>query len=191
MLELPKGINLVLDEGYTLLESRTSAKYINLFLSYIVFQLRKTKRNIFVTVQEISSVDIRYRMQWDYYVKCERVYDPNIVSELWDFKYKIYDKKKKGVCIWILPYNEAKKSFNLFDTNEIVPVSAKSRIEYELLKTEPEQLILKALNLAKIVKNKIKNITKESVKFALMIQGFDAVWHNSVYIILKNYSKLL
>ena len=94
MLDLPKGINVALDEGYTLLEARTSAKYINLFLSYMVFQLRKTERNIFVTCQEVSSIDIRYRRQWDYYVQCSRVFD-DIDSNLWDFKYKIFDKKKE------------------------------------------------------------------------------------------------
>ena len=46
MLRLPDNINVLLDEGYTWLESRTSTKYINLFMSYIVFQLRKTNRNI-------------------------------------------------------------------------------------------------------------------------------------------------
>lgn len=187
MLNLPENINLLLDEGYTWLESRTSAKYINLFMSYIVFQLRKTDRNIFVTAQEISSIDIRYRKQWDYCVKCKRLYDSNKPFNEWDFIYKIFDKRKNSCCNWRLKFDDAKKYFNLYNTNEIVPVSAKSRIEYELLKTEPSQLSMKALSIAKLVKPKLRNITQESVKFALMVLGFDNVWANSVYLILKNY----
>ncbi len=191
MLDLPKGINVILDEGYTILESRTSSKYTNLFLSYIVFQLRKTQRNIFVTVQEISSIDIRYRRQWDYYIQCERIHDFELDSDLWDFKYIIYDKKKRSRSVWILSYKEAEKIFPLFDTYEIVPVSSKSRITYELLKTEPDQLLRKSLEIAKNVKKKLKYITIESVKFILMTLGYDQIWYNSVYIILKNYSSKL
>jgi hypothetical protein len=187
MLDLPKGINVFIDEGYTILESRTSSKYTNLFLSYIVFQLRKTKRNIFVTVQEVSSIDIRYRRQWDYYIQCERINDSQLDSDLWDFKFVIYDKKKHSRSNWILSYKEAMKVFPFFDTYEIVPVSAKSRITYELLKTEPDQLLMKSLELAKNVKKRLKNVTVESVKFTLMTLGYDQIWYNSVYTILKNY----
>ncbi len=54
-----------------------------------------------------------------------------------------------------------------------------------MLKTEPDQLLRKSLEIAKNVKKKLKYITVESVKFTLMILGYDQIWHNSVYIIQK------
>ena len=96
-------------------------------------------------------------------------------------------KKKRNVRIWVLPYDEAKKFFPLYDTFEIVPVIAKSRIEFELLKTAPEQLLKKSLELAKKIKNKIKYITKENVKYTLMLFGFDGIWTDSVHFFLKNF----
>ncbi len=110
------------------------AKYTNLFLSYIVFQLRKTKRNIFVTVQEVSSIDIRYRRQWDYYLEFLIECDISRLREL----YK--ERKNSSDNYWIL------KSLNKIDKAII-----KGREEFEM-----DDIISPILNLGYNINTFIK-----------------------------------
>lgn len=186
-LDMKPNCEILLDEGYTWVESRSSMKYQNLFASYIVFQLRKTNRNIYVTVQDISTIDIRYRKQWDYLIQCKRVTNSKIEEKEWDFKYKIYDKKKQSSKQLVLPYSKAKGLFDLYDTNEIVPVSSKSRIEYEILKTEPMEFFARSLEIYNKLKGNLNpGVTKEFVKFLLLRHGMDEIWSNIIYLLAKN-----
>lgn len=57
-LEIDEGVILI-DEVYTIAESRISTAKINRFFSYFVFQSRKRKVHIVYTAQLSSSVDLR------------------------------------------------------------------------------------------------------------------------------------
>lgn len=190
-MELPKSIELILDEAYVWLESRTSMKYINIFLTYIVFQLRKTDTNIFITAQDLSTVDIRFRNQYDYIIECERQEE--------DFTYHI--KKKKmfidpsgmidyeliSLGKYLVEYDEMKNYFEMYDTNEIIKIPAKSRMEFEILKTEPNLLLDKALEIIEIIKDNISNITQDSIMYTLLLNKIDISWYKIIYLLMKNY----
>src|SRR4030043_860537 len=55
------GAVICLDEAYAWLESRTSGKDINRYMSYILFQGRKKDIDFYMSEQLLSSVDLRYR----------------------------------------------------------------------------------------------------------------------------------
>lgn len=87
-LEVDRGLILI-DEVYTIAESRVSTSKLNRFFSYFIFQSRKIKVEILYTSQLTSAVDLRlfnltdvkiacYGLnKWETHVKFELVYDNN------------------------------------------------------------------------------------------------------------------
>lgn len=208
LLDIEENCDLFIDEAYNWLESRTSMKYTNTFSSHVLFQLRKTDRNIYTTVQDFSTIDIRFRKQWDWKVNCER--DPGkffednydwIIKEIiakpflkeedfYDFIYHIEHRKSGSLNSYRYKYELGQKLFSLFNTNEIIEFPNKSRIKYEVLKTEPRLLLKESLRLAKIIKPKLNNITRESTRFALNSINQADIWAKDVYLILKGSIKI-
>lgn len=188
LLDLPNKCNVLIDEGYTWLESRTSMKYINLFLSYIMFQLRKSRRNIYITAQDDSTIDIRFREHWDYKIDCERV-DNGLPKPCWDFRYTITRNDDLATTTMRFSYFDMYPYFHLFDTYEIVEPTSKSRIELELLKTEPKQFFDKANQIFDIVKTSTIKYSKEAIKYSLILNNFDPAWTDIIHLIANNSIK--
>ncbi len=198
ILKLPRGVNIILDEGYTLIESRRSSSYLNLIGTYVAFQLRKTDSNIFVTAQDPSSLDKRYRSQWDYVVECMRVpsmfeiFEGEIIDSVdlnndwktWDFLYVVTSKKEGCSTDWILPYEEAVPYFSKYDTYEIVDPIFQSRIAYEALKGKPKLRLEYAAKMIPDIKPLLNKITKGAVEVALNYCGYDEVWAKQCYLLL-------
>ena len=111
--------NILLDEVYAWLESRTSGKDINRYMSYILFQGRKKDIDFYMTEQLLSSVDLRYRDLIDYTVKCKAI--PNYKNPI-GFKYIIIDELEQiAYPPMFLPIAEAAKYFHLYDSYQ--PIS--------------------------------------------------------------------
>lgn len=117
ILEIPLESIIIIDEGYLWLESRTSSKGMNIYLSRMLFQSRKRHIDIWVIMQLFSSVDLRFREMADYLVQC--VND----KEEEKFKYRITktsQTRRFNDKILELTYDDASKFFNFFDTDEII-----------------------------------------------------------------------
>jgi hypothetical protein len=197
LFNLPNDCNVIIDEAYSWIESRASQQYVNKYLSYINFQLRKTNRDIFITAQDEMSIDVRFRRIWDYCITCERKNNGNLDKDKWDFQYRLYINANKFVSPpMILSYERAKLYFKYFDTNEIIDMPAKSRIEYELLKNEPKQLLTKALRIANELSKSgyINSYTLDDISLGLLALDYDDSWTKIVYKILHkkiNINKIL
>lgn len=183
-LELKDNIDVIIDEGYTWLESRTSGFFLNRYLSYIVLQSRKRTIDIIVTAQIYSSVDVRFRNQTDVLVKCERVGD--------DFYYDFMRIDNYSTSKFILPYQEAKKYFNLYDTYQIVEPHTKDALEMKLLESNPKKLYDKVSGIGELIKTDFKNnglkkkdVTHDRVKSSLMKLGLNMNLESLVYVYLK------
>lgn len=185
LLWLPKHIELVMDEFYSIADSRSSMSYINVLASYIAFQLRKTDTQIYITAQQLKSIDVRYRDEWDYVVFCERVKNESPNWRKWDFGYRIYDKRTKRSSKHLVLYDYAKKSFHLYDTNEIIEPRNKSRMAYEFYKSEPKLWLLQGLKFAKLIKSNSNVSTKEKIEIALLSNNIDSIWTSLCYKLLK------
>ncbi|MBA7494957.1 hypothetical protein ES702_05535 [subsurface metagenome] len=185
LLFLPKHIELVMDEFYSIADSRSSMSYVNVLCSYIAFQLRKTDTQIFITAQQLGSIDIRYRNEWDYVVLCNRIQNESEDWHFWDFGFVIFDKRTNTSNKWVIPYIHAKENFHLYDTNEIIEPRNKSRISYEFYKSEPKKLFLQGIKFAKIIKSNSNISTKEKIELALLKNNIDPVWTKLCYLILK------
>lgn len=182
LLKLPKDIELIMDEGYAIIHSRLSMSYINIMAGFLAFQLRKTNTNIFITMQQLFTIDKIYRREWDYRVYCERTPNDNENWREWDFFYEIHDKKKGNMTQVVLPFETAKEYFNYYDTFEIIEPRNKSRMEYEMLKSDKILLMKRAKEIAEKIRTSIRKDTREGIEHALLNNGFDDCWTKIVYL---------
>lgn len=117
-----KSSLILIDEAYIWLESRTSGKEINRYLTYILFQLRKRKLDIILTNQLLETIDTRFRQMRNFQIECERIgpKDDPIA-----FKYLIGEvntKRRKKPKTLTMPVSVARKIYPLFDTHERIPI---------------------------------------------------------------------
>lgn len=185
LLYLPKHVELLMDEAYSMIDSRISMSYVNVFCTYLAYQLRKTDTNIYLTVIQLSSIDVRYREEWDYRVHCERIPNNSDDWHLWDYSYAIADFRTNTSSVWVVKYEDAKLFFQMYDTYEIIEPRMKSRITYEILKSDPILLINQAKVITKDIYSLILTGTKEDIKFCLNSKGHDEIWANKVYTVLE------
>lgn len=188
LYDLPEYCNIILDEAYAWIDARSSQKTINKHLSYLNFQLRKTKRDIFLTAQDQMSIDVRFRRIWDYLVICERVDNGNPDNELWDFQYTLFIQSTGFISSpKVLPYNDAKRYFEYFDTYEMVDIPERSKIEYELLKSEPIQYLTRASKMAVELKKSLflNSYTIDDISLGLLALGYDEIWTKIVHKIIN------
>lgn len=136
---------MLIDECYTWLESRTSGKDLNRYLSYVLFQSRKRRIDLVMTLQLLGSMDVRFRELADYYVVAERIPEGHI--------YWWYDRGRRTSTTFFLPIESAEKLYGLYDTLEIIKTP--QDIGKELTLADPDDidkaiadLIDKALDIA-------------------------------------------
>ena len=178
LLTLPNNIEVFIDEGYTWLESRVSSKVLNRYLSYILLQSRKRTINIYITAQLFSTVDLRFRHQSDIIILCKRLEK--------GFQYKILNRSNNTFKNFFFPMTKAKNYFKYYDTYEIVEPFEKEKLEFSLLQSDTEALMLRAKKITKIIKNEIGKITHDRVKICLLKNGFPKQWEPYVYAFLKS-----
>ena len=180
-IDLPNNVDVMIDEGYTWLESRTSSFFLNRFLSYILWQSRKRTIDIYLTAQRFRSLDLRFRDESDILVKCKTRLD----LEKDDFKYAILWVAENKEKHFTLSYKDAKKYFDKFDTYEIVEPYTKEQLEFKLLETAPEKRWEKAIEIGDIIGEGIDLITHPIIKARLMKFGYDSSYEPLVYVYLK------
>ena len=108
---------IIMDEGYTWLESRTSSSHLNRYLSYILFQSRKRQMDIIITAQLSRSIDVRFRLMANFDVYCEATDD--------GFYYEITKLSARRIyqpLRYLLPFEEAEKIYPKYETYEKIPI---------------------------------------------------------------------
>jgi hypothetical protein len=141
-----EGLVLFIDEAYGFFESRLSNRSTNIYLSYKTnYQWRKRNLDVYLTFQDISSIDKRYRLRFDIIITCE--YRKPFSKD--DFVYNYYRKRKSGssniVYTLKIPYYQMSKIFDLYDTNEIVEPPNIELMTYKMAKNDPK-LMKRMLN---------------------------------------------
>lgn len=189
LLDIPNEIEFVGDEFYTMVDARNSMSHVNVFAGYISFQLRKTLTNIYITMIQLGSIDIRYRLEWDYLVECKRVSNGEEDWHLWDFLYVVYNNREKFVVPVIVSYEDAKPYFDKFNTYEIIKPMNISRLEHAILEKKPELEYARGLEILQVIKKDIRKTDKKGIKSALMRNGYDKIWADTVDIVMNDYIK--
>ena len=186
-IDLPNNVDVMIDEAYTWIESRTSSFFLNRFLSYVLWQSRKRTIDIYLTAQRFRSLDLRFRDESDVLVKCK----PRFKMDKDEFHYNIFwvaeNKQKKFTML----YKDMKKVFPLYDTYQIIEPYTKEQIEYKLLESDPAKRWDKAIEISKKVSKGLngKEITHAILKARLMKYGFDGSYEPLIYVYLKGLVK--
>lgn len=155
-----------IDEAYSWLESRTSGKDMNKFLSYILFQARKKDLEMYTTDQILETIDVRFRLLANREIICEntgkgfkytirrlsrwhnykprRLFMPNALAEKYFDRYNTYEL--------ISPIDE-NMIFNITQNKEEL-LEEIDGIVTELLKNAPANKYTKGMLEAWCLKNK-------------------------------------
>jgi hypothetical protein len=123
------------DEGYTLIESRTSLDKINRYISYAIFQCRKRNKDFISTAQLKSSLDLRFkdmeRMTVYAFPRDEKSTEDFNYAFITDYNIKYFQ----------LGYKFAKKYlFDKYDTNEILMPHDFAELQEEIILENPKKL---------------------------------------------------
>jgi SpoVK/Ycf46/Vps4 family AAA+-type ATPase len=109
--ELNKCV-LIIDEAYTVLDSRTNTKAGQL-LGYFLKQSRKRDVWVFYTSQRLMDVDIRLRQITNRIIYCEKS------DEEKAFSYTIIEGREI-IDTKLLTFKQAEKIYVLYDTRELI-----------------------------------------------------------------------
>ncbi len=166
---------IILDEAYTWLESRKSMQNLSIYLSYILFQSRKRGLDFILTVQELGTIDVRFRNFTEYLIDAEKMNDGS-------FEYKV----KRGISDkrpfkMILSAENAQEIYQYYDTMQMVnPID-----DYMIsdIAESPEVLNAKLDELAQIIMDMFdgKKITKAVVKDYCIREKIPAKYADLVY----------
>lgn len=182
-IELPNNVDVLIDEAYTWLESRTSGFFLNRFLSYILWQSRKRTIDIYLSAQRFRSLDLRFRDEADVIVKCEPRENLKRDDFIYTFLWVADNKRAK----FRIPYSEAKKYFVKYDTFEIVEPYTKEEFLNKLLEKFPQKRWDKAVKIAKELKAnfKGKEFTHDIIYALMAKHGYSRDLKPLVYVYLK------
>ncbi len=197
--EYKKGLVMYIDEAYTYFESRLSNRSTNLYLSYKTnYQWRKRLLDVYLTFQDISSIDKRFRLRFDIIIECG--YREPFSKEPFVYNYlKIKQKKnkfnRKIIFTKVYPYEFMEKYFKHFDTNEIIEPSNISIMEYNMIKDNPK-LLKRTLNryydiLLPLIKEKFNgSLTHDDLSLILISNEILERYEPRLYKMLKNKIRL-
>lgn len=151
---------VVIDDAYDWLESRLSGRDINRYFSYVYFQSRKRGLEFQISIQLLSTIDLRYRDMITYLVLAEEIEE--------GFQYTVIKNTmhKQKAKVLLLPYESAKELFPLYNSWEYMPTIDAELMSKVIEATNPEELNREVANMAReiITKNPNKKITKGFVK---------------------------
>jgi hypothetical protein len=176
---LGKGKKLILmTEAYTWLESRTSGKGTNLYLSYVLFQSRKRGLDFYLDAQLGSTIDVRFREMANIVILCEKVKE--------GFRYDIIKRSYTNPVrmAQLLTFAKAEKYYPMYDTTELTLPSNMQELSMEFLFNDPQKLNI-LIEEAIIKIGDIGKITKERVEIAITQKGYPQKLARYVYMKLK------
>ena len=182
-IDLPNNLDVIIDEAYTWLESRTSNFFLNRFLSYILWQSRKRTIDFYLSAQKFRSLDLRFRNEADVIIKCK----PREHLDSDDFVYTFLWVDDGRRAKFRIKYQEAKKYFANYDTYEIVEPYTKEEFLNKLLQKFPEKRWDKAVKIAKELQEGFEGEEfTHDIVYALMSKyGYSTDLKPLVYVYLK------
>ena len=169
---------ILIDEGYTEIESRTSGNSRNLYWSYILFQSRKRGLDFYVASQLASTLDIRFRDMANIIIFCDK--------QKQGFIYHILKQSAlhPSETTRILSYEKAEKLYPIYETKKPVMPPQMQELQMDFIiqdKVKLTGMIDRALNEI----GDIGKITRERVELALLEKGYPKRLAKYVYAKLK------
>lgn len=179
--KIPENVNIFLDEGYILSESRRSSSNLNLIMSYVYNQSRKTKRDIYITTQLYSAIDKRFRLQANLVIYCDKING--------NFFYTITNRETNTTNIKCIPKKFTQKYFDLYNTYEVIKPINDIDLAFEIDKQDSEELLNKAILYGDLIDDELLNIQHEEIRQELFFRKISIKYEPYVYLYLKKKEK--
>jgi len=180
-----KNCVVLIDEAYAWLESRTSMKSLNRYMSYILFQSRKRDLDIYLTTQLISTIEMRYQNLADHLITARFINSHSVYTKrLFQYDVISYTPSGKKIRrIFTITFDKARKYFDLYDTKEVIAVDKEKDYRYETLKRNDKKYNQKLLELASEVMDVLQDTkaTKDTVRVSLLELQESVKYTNDVY----------
>jgi hypothetical protein len=158
---------LLLDEAYTLLDSRYNSQAAR-HIGYFLKQTRKRSVDVYYTSQRFKDVDIRLRQITDRVVVCFKYPDQG-------FLYVITESGVEISRVW-LEWEKAETIFPLYDTTEIImPMSVRDEVTSIAHLKELLAATTNMQTFVTLVRSENPYITKETIQglYTLLRAGKD------------------
>lgn len=171
---------ILLDEAYTYLESRVPASELVRIMGYILMQSRKSKVDLYLTAQLLSSIDKRYRELSDYFIVAD-----SRKNEYDDFTYHLSDKNQ--YFTFKLDYLKVLPFFELYNTNQkILTTNPKILFDTKNSDEKEEEINNYANIIEEYYENEgLTNITKSMVQLYATTKKVPHFLVESIYAELK------
>lgn len=190
LIDLPNHVNVIIDEAYAWIDSRSSGRAVNKYCSYIILHSRKTFTDFILTTPMFSTIDIRFRKQSNVIIEAtaigSQLYHKLKVPKA--FQYKFVNRETGTIKYMEIDFYDALPYFDLYDTLETVDSTEKEQLEFYLIVKSPKLLKKKVKSVAELVKKDINDITHLTVKFALLSNEVPLQYEPYVYNYLKGKS---
>ena len=188
-LNIPNNTDVYIDEAYTWLENRRSSKASNVYISEIKEQKRKTNSTWYVSEQRINMIDKRFENHYNVLIECKPRFPIGTSRD--DFIYKITYEYPFQIRYMKFTYNDAIKYFSYFDTNQKVEPENRQKIEYNIIRQNPDKIMEKLLQLVKIIEKEdsIVKYTHPSLKWACLRNNIILEYEPFLYLYFQNKIK--
>jgi len=113
LLKVPFGSLVIMDEAWSIIESRLTGRGVNRFFSYILFESRKLGIDILMTDQLSRTIDPRFRDMTNIEIHCE--------ATIVGFEYHVFRLSSYHYFqpkTFIIPYEVAEKIYPFYDSWE-------------------------------------------------------------------------
>jgi hypothetical protein len=172
---------VMIDEAYGWLDARLSSSKINLYFSYILFQSRKTGIDIYLTSQIKRVIDVRFQDMVNYEVYCEKGDNGFQYSII---KYGLYGNEY-GYAE--LPFENAKKYYPFYNTNEKVMTDRMSDIANDVMLMDKDKMRSMINKAVKEIEPEIgEKVTKNAIEVALLEHNYPTRLTKFVYVKIKD-----
>lgn len=180
-----------IDEATAWLENRISShEEMNLYLSYMLFQARKSKEDWIIAEQIRDTIDKRFRLmaKLNIFMHDRRV---RVNGELSKDDFVHTDINKYGqMKTFTIKYKEAEKYFHNYDTNEKIYPPSFEHLQYKINSKNSKKLnemIEKFTNqVLEIIPYEYKNITMNQVKDVCLNAEIPTDYAQHIYARIKN-----
>ena len=175
-----KKAMIVLDEGYTWLESRTSSSKLNIYCDYVIFQSRKRGLDIILTAQLLSTIDVRFRNLYNVMVICQNRED--------GFYYTLVKKSLFGLkfCSMTLPLKIAETLYDKYDSYDIVKPFGLEKTSQEIsILTNPDKANKLIDEITEKARDELNLVTHATVQDYMLQNNYNLNLSSFVYARLK------
>lgn len=177
---------LILDEGYEWLDARLSTTKVNMYFSYVLFQSRKRGLDIYVTAQEIRTLDIRFKEMANIIVYCEKYSEiDNPSNYYYQYTFIVREILRNITSTFIMDKDVCEKIYPLYHTKDIIQSDRMLDMSEAFVFSNRTKLLNMITVAYNDIKGEINTVTKDAIETALLEHNYPTRLTKFIYTKMK------